>query len=80
MDTILRAKNDDDFAMREILDYYEGYIHELATQELFDVEGNTYIQYDRDMHQELRWKLVREIRKHFEVRQVGNKVVKDKKH
>ena len=53
--------------MCEILDYYEGYMHELATQELFDAEGNTYIRYDRDMHQELRWKLVREIRKQLKI-------------
>ena len=52
----------------EILDFYRGYMLELCRLELYDDVGNRYICYDEDLYQSLQYKLIKELRSHFELR------------
>ena len=56
----------------KILDFYRGYMLELCRLELYDDVGNKYICYDEDLYQALQYKLIKELRDHFELRQPYN--------
>ena len=66
--TIKAAKELDSEATMEILDFYRGYMLELCKLELYDDVGNKYICYDEDLYQSLQYKLIKELRDHFELR------------
>ena len=66
--TIKAAKELDPEATMEILDFYRGYMLELCRLELYDDVGNKYICYDEDLYQALQYKLIKELRDHFELR------------
>lgn len=52
---ILNILNQTDNAEDDVLDYYEGYIREVATEPVYSKEGNrTGYYYDEDLAQELR--------------------------
>ena len=52
---ILNILNQTDDAEDDVLDYYEGYIREVATEPVYSKEGNrTGYYYDEDLAQELR--------------------------
>ena len=67
-ETIKAAKELDPEATMEILDFYRGYMLELCRLELYDDVGNKYICYDEDLYQSLQYKLIKELRDHFELR------------
>ena len=52
----------------EILDFYRGYMLELCRLELYDDVGNKCICYDENLYQSLQYKLIKELRDHFELR------------
>lgn len=52
----------------EILDFYRGYMLELCRLELYDNVGNKCICYDENLYQSLQYKLIKELRDHFELR------------
>ncbi|MGL5256703.1 MAG: helix-turn-helix domain-containing protein [Proteocatella sp.] len=64
---ILAAVLGEENALREIIRYYEGYINQLASRELYDKYGNVYIYRDAVLKTELQNKLVMGILK-FQVR------------
>ena len=66
--TIKAAKELDSEATMEILDFYRGYMLELCRLELYDDVGNKYICYDENLYQSLQYKLIKELRDHFELR------------
>lgn len=66
--TIKAAKEFDPEATMEILDFYRGYMLELCRLELYDDVGNKYICYNEDLYQSLQYKLIKELRDHFELR------------
>ena len=52
---ILNILNEETCAESEIIDHYEGYIREVATEPVYSKEGNrTGYYYDEDLAQELR--------------------------
>ena len=52
---ILNILNQIDDAEDDVLDYYEGYIREVATEPVYSKDGNrTGYYYDEDLAQELR--------------------------
>lgn len=52
---ILNILNEEICAESEIIDHYEGYIREVATEPVYSKEGNrTGYYYDEDLAQELR--------------------------
>ena len=66
--TIRAAKELDPDATMEILDFYRGYMLELCRLELYDNVGNKCICYDENLYQSLQYKLIKELRDHFELR------------
>ena len=67
-ETIKAAKELDPESTMKILDFYRGYMLELCRLELYDDVGNKYICYDEDLYQALQYKLIKELRDHFELR------------
>ena len=67
-ETIKAAKELDPESTMKILDFYRGYLLELCRLELYDDVGNKYICYDEYLYQSLQYKLIKELRDHFELR------------
>lgn len=59
---ILDVLNNTSGVEKSVLDYYEGYIHEVATEPVYSKDGNrTGYYYDEDLAQELRLALAQAI-------------------
>ena len=66
--TIVKAKNGDNTALENTLRHYQGYMLKLSQFELYDASGTVYTLFDKDLYQELQFKLVKAILDRFELR------------
>ena len=67
LDTIVKAKSGDHTALEKILRHYQGYMLKLSQFELYDASGTVYPLFDKDLYQELQFKLVKAILDRFEL-------------
>lgn len=58
---IIAASNGEVNAMKQVLNYYEGYIKSLSKRVFYDIYGNPYIGVDEDIRQKLHIKLLEAI-------------------
>ena len=55
---IVAASNGEVQAMKQVLNYYDGYIISLSKRTLYDEYGNSYICVDESIRQRLQSKLI----------------------
>ena len=56
-----------DDALAQALRHYQGYMLKLSQFELYDASGTVYSLFDKDLYQELQFKLVKAILDRFEL-------------
>ena len=60
---IVQAADGDSEAINAVIKHYKGYIKALATKQLFDYDGNTYLCVDEGLRRRLDTKLITAILK-----------------
>ena len=61
MDAIEAARAGDPLAVERVLWYYEGYMDELCTRTLYDLDGSPRVRVDEYMKRRLQSRLIRAI-------------------